>query len=335
MAIIGFVDLLASKSSALLSDTDFHSAMEDFHRAVLANADELGEGKKVRLFADCFYFESRSAERSIKFIQSIRNNLFARGYFFKGAIGAGSLDERDALTAFSESAPNDSSGVSGLAFGSSVVSVYLCSEDFKGIGCFVTRDFCAALKQEVGGTKSKELLTQSSYFPDERSDRLCQYYDVALSSYERAYEDVFFGTVMSYFEEAKLIRKKYARFYFPLMMMMVNSASMAATDIVTVDEAERSGVAPASIDRSKFLYSYFLMGGKYNIKLNDIPGFQMPYLRMVDRLMDLGADEQKLEAFVRNIPSRKKVLSDLGDIPDFILSRKHRRDLGKIVARSS
>lgn len=341
MPVIGFIDLLASKSSALLSEQDFHRAMEDFHRAVLANSEELGSDKKIRLFADCFYFESQSAEGSIRFIQSVRNNLFSRGYFFKGAIGAGALDERDSLTAFSESVPKHDtdlsidSSLSGVAFGSDVVSVYLHSEDFKGIGCFVTKDFCEKLADEVGTETYKRLITQSVFFPDDRSDRLSSYKEVALSEVERTYEDVFFSTVMTYFEEAKLIRKKYARFYLPLMMMMINSASMSTSDIISEGDGQDSDSDKRKIDRSKFLYSYFLIGGKYSVKFNDISGFPIPYLRMIDRLLDIGASEEDLEVFIRNIPSRKKVLSDLGDAPSFILSRKHRSMLGKIVARST
>ncbi len=332
MAAIGFIDLLASKSSALLGDDNFHRAMEEFHRAILANADELGNEKKIRAFADCLYFQSNSPASCIRFVQSIRNNLFSKGYFFKGAIGTGRLGEQNVLTAFAESAPENTNGIEGVTFGGDVVSVYLASESFKGIGCFIHRSFGEALANELGKDQAGSLVIQSVFFPDERSTVVRKYFDVAFSSDELENEDILFRRTMTYFEEAKIQKKKYSRFYFPLMMMHINASSLSVDDIAPHKNGteQQRGM---EVTRTKFIYKYFLSGGAYSSRFSDIPCFEFPYLKIIDRLMTLGADEPRIRALIRAIPGRKRVLSDLDDLPPEILSVRNKRSLGKVLAQ--
>ncbi|MGV8988153.1 MAG: hypothetical protein ACOH2H_17925 [Cypionkella sp.] len=329
MPVIGFVDLLASKSSALLSRDDFRAALEAFHRAVLANSGELGSDKKIRVFADCFYFEGASAVKTVEFLQVLRNTLFAQKYFFKGAVGSGSLAESSVLDSCKGSLPDDTSGIDGTTFGADVVKIYLNSERFKGIGFFVDRSFRDTLSQEIGLEGADKFLIGSVFFPDDRATATESYVDIALSAEERSSEDTYFQETMSAFEEAKVLKRKYARFYFPLMMTWLNSSIVSADDFRSSTK-EGGGY---SIDRSRFIYRYFLSGGQFSAKFSEVPRFEYVYLRLIDKLLNSGIDDERLKSLLISVPSRKRVLSDLSDVPEFIMSYRNRRHLGKVVSK--
>lgn len=329
MSVIGFVDLLATKSTALSSNDEFSNALRSFYKSVVANSGELGENKKIRIFADCFYFEEQSAVKAVKFLQVIRNTLSSKGLFIKASIGGGQLDDSSIISSVEEIDGLSLSGIEGITFGIDVVRIYLNSEKFKGIGVYVDESFKVALRAEVLDEEIEDFLVKSVFFPNDRTSIMEEYWDIAPSHIEKANEDTHFKEFMAVFEEARTLRRKYSKLYFPILINWINSI-----DISPEDFYENTGLGSEfCVRRSRFIFKYFLSGGQFSKKFGDFSGFETVYLRLVERLMDHGVDDERLKALIVAIPCRNRILNDLEEVPEFIISYKNKRHLGKVFAR--
>lgn len=191
-SVVGFIDLLGTKSSAAVSDSSFEDMLHCFYKALFIY---LGVGKspnvKAKIFSDCayFYIEDFDKEYALR-LNKMRQYLFRRKHFFKCAIVSGDYEETDARSvyaklkdansppenpSFMESFVTDLQGdtskyddggnqfwknVSLVYFGDSSTRAYFKHEDFKGMGFSVENRVIEETRK-----KTTEKLFVESYFP--------------------------------------------------------------------------------------------------------------------------------------------------------------------------
>lgn len=328
MSAIAFADLLASKDSALVSEESFEHAINSFHSAFLTNKETLGPRAKLRFFADCCYIQCDKMADMLTFFQTVRNTLFTEQLYFKAAIGAGNLDDVEVSEAIPDvSKYPGTKDVNGTVFGAGVVGIYLDTERFKGVGIFVSDKANSMLIDELDSPDANQLTASSFYFPDDRAIHINKYRDISLSPSEIDGQDEYMKRVMSSFEEAKIIKKKYSRYYYPILMLWLNSVPVSPDDIETDDAGN------FRISRANYLLTYFMSGGPFAPKFDDIPQFSSVYLKILDNYIAAKTPDEILEYLIFRLPRRRRIMKELHDVDPSIMSPSAKRRLSKLMAK--
>lgn len=178
MTALAFIDLLATKDSALVGEDEFEEAMEKFHDTLINCRGILKSGFKFRHFADCCYIEAESTTELLEFIQNVRFYLFTGRKFFKCAVSLGSLEEVNIREKYGSEISGDD--IIGSSFTGEVATVYLNVEKFKGVGVYLDE----MLVRSLSDAERQKFCAEGAFFPSDEKIDLQKYYDLKLSPYE-------------------------------------------------------------------------------------------------------------------------------------------------------
>ena len=320
---IAFVDLLASKSSALIGSEEFYDSIKEFHRTLLVNKVELRSGCKLRHFADCCYIEADSAEELFIYFQTVRNTLFGDRKYFKASIGVGELSDLPVRDSFPNLEIADD--VEGVMFGEDVVPVYLNIEAFKGIGVFIDSSVVKELRRRKMYNVIDQYIIGSAFFPDEKALELQHFSDLRLTKSEVTRGGSSFAKVLESMGEAKARKKKYLRYYFPMIMLWINCAPFE--DIAITKDAEGKMRFTDSI-----FTDYFFKAATFSARFGDIPQYGAIFFAIMKRFVDAGLPDEALKFLVKALPAPRKIFNEVDQIPSFVIPHKDKTHLLRLYA---
>jgi hypothetical protein len=187
-SIVGFIDLLGTKSSAQVSDKRFEEMLFYFYQALVTYLGvDQSPHCRAKIFSDCAYFYIDDFdEEYAKKLSNMRNHLFSIKHFFKCAIVQGSYEEADAAKMHFNGGDTSSAGkfmnrfledfledymdkkdndtkeffwqhFSLVHFGKDSTEAYFHHEEFKGMGYSVLPDVISHI--------DKKTIFVESYFP--------------------------------------------------------------------------------------------------------------------------------------------------------------------------
>jgi len=329
MAALAFIDLLATKDSALVGEGEFHSAMSRFHKTLIDNRSLLGDGAKLRHFADCCYIEASSVSSLLAFLRHVRFFLFVNRHFFKCSVGLGELNETSIDQMLGSENPQQS--VSGTVFGKDVAEIYLAVERFKGVGITIDKRAVSQLSE----AERDEYICQSAYFPSDEDSRIEEYFDIRLVENDLDEGGDFVEEIVQAIGEAKSLKPKYAKYYFPALMLWINSFPVSKDHIFEDDDEQEDIKKRFSFEGGQKIYRFFFLNreNSFNKKFGDMPQYSSLYLALLQKFIASGIEEYPLEGIIRKLPAPSKVFRDTSRVPTFVISTSNKKLVTRIHSK--
>lgn len=271
-AIVGFIDLLATKESSRVSQLGTEAAITNFLKCLIINKILMGdEICEIRCLSDSAFFQVPDSKAALGFLQRLRKDLFDQKLYFKCGLVTGQLDAatvdanfissflsvetvqstikgRD-LDKFSETL---SESVKGFYFSKSAVEAYELHESFKGIGYIFSQRAETVLRKHF---------VSSIYFADDRLDRAKSFSDLTFDNDfelgdEAAEEAVegqkipdqtepldgadtematgltYINTYLRSLQISTIKNKSYTKYYLPTLISMIRASSYSRMRVV-------------------------------------------------------------------------------------------------------
>ena len=126
MSYIAYLDLLGIKDLAISLHKKYNLLIKEFQEIIRNGVNNIfGEEKQLVVFSDCLYLENNNLDKILKFLQEIREKLFAKQLFFncaiiEGTLGINAVSKDNFTSIYLESAD--------------IVKVFSAQSRFTGIG---------------------------------------------------------------------------------------------------------------------------------------------------------------------------------------------------------
>lgn len=271
----------------------------------------------IFLFKDHCYIQANDLNALINYIFSLRKSFFeVSHYFFRCALTVGDLSLNESKIERKKSQETQSTAeIKYFEYSEVSTKLYAMLERFKGIGIML--DLESLVKENA--FKSVKYSYFTNYFITDIANKKYQpYYDVAIRGDDFIYEAL--PQLFKRMGKDKLLSKKVARFYIPLLVNIARSF-----DLTTSKNEERS--LPN------------IIGTPAVTKHKDVPGFDFFFYMLIDNLFDVernkklrdtGYDEE-LNNIEKKLAKNSWLLESLRndsrffDIPKEILNNSRRR----------
>lgn len=331
--LVCFVDLLGTKESSKISEVRFIDAIQQFRDTLNAARRYEASSLRVVQFSDCAFIGTKANSDTVAFLQTLRDDLFARGYYFKCAITIGGLDPQYRGSA--------EKGFYSIIFGQSSVAAYLLHEQFKGLGFAVADEVAEAAKplssrlvrsvflsgrdKRIDVVPYFDLKFEKPYVGDNRFGEEKSKDQLTAGTPNHAAE-IRFEQYLKDFMVAATKSRSYARYYLPTLVTMIRSSDFAK---LSRSDAGWSGVP--------LVFYKLFIEHRTRRRLAEIPRADLLYgaaLSMIygDSSADPGRERAKdwLAAF---ITQRSRVSQVISALPRFIISDADKSDFIERMAK--
>lgn len=325
---IAYLDLLGIKDIAKYSIESYYTTISQFVKKLeyccgIFNKNKEYENSSVYYFSDCAFIKCENLYALFDYLISLRYELMCTDdpIMFTAAVGISDMKgNNDCFIDKGEYAKN----IKGISFGNEdICRIYVLQNNFKGIGVFVDdlviKDWKKTLRNNRNCSFDKEkekYISTSFFFPSIDCKDPIRYYDIKMS--ENEIQSNFLESVIRRYHSANLKNKKFGRFYL----------SYFANWIVSEIYYKKPSGLSDELLSVKCLYNeyYYLT----NSLIDNAYKFDLMIFYLLNELMNCQNDESIEDNFVSfvkficKMPSAKKYLSDLSEIPEIILSLRNK-----------
>ena len=334
--LIGFIDLLGTKENSKIADNAYYSAIKSLHRTLKKCKNVLTEGYSIKGFSDCAFFALNVDEKSIIFLELLRESLFSEGYYFKCSI---ILDRFEVIPSGSN---NES--YSSVIFGPQSVDAYLIHEKYKGIGYVVDKKIneIDSFKTFLVPTlyiiyngkalifkKSLDIKFNSSYVGDKNfiTEKNNEQLKKGLVNHSA---ELNINKFIKSFVVAKTKNNIYAKYYFSMFISLINSSDFSHISYSSKGEWEGAPVI--------FFKIFFDKSFEQSIK--NINGSGILHFAAINKLYEdfkyIDNEKGEFDIVINElaliISKKAKILEFIGKVPSFIFKSNYKIDFLDRVA---
>lgn len=328
--LVCFIDLLGTKESSKVSEQVYYNAITDFHKVLYRNKDILSEGYKIKGFSDCAFMSFNTDINTFKYLNRIREDLFAKKYYFKCSIVKVDFDV--------QVLGSSDSDFSCVTFGPKSVDAYLMHERYKGIGFILDQEL-----QRI--EEFKQSLVPSIYLEDEKKMSFNKCWDIKYSkSYVgnhkfmeektqgalRAGEDNHsaeenINTYIKQFVIALTKNKKYSKYYFPALVSIINSS-----DFSNISYSDTEGWTGVPV----IFYKIFV-DRAFDKKVAVVSGSEILFYVALNKVYqdisfqeetDKWNDDPVLNKLASIIVRKSRIKNFITQVPAFVFKHVYQRD---------
>lgn len=211
MAYIGFIDMVGTRSAALISSKEYSEAICDFHEIMKETSTTIDKCS-IFGYSDNAYIEIPDLNEMILFFKRLRRRLIRNHRYFNAAIGIGELGE---VTTTNSGYSNGCS----MRFNSpSTINVYLAQSRFTGIGISLSPE----IVKELDANNLHKAYCNSIYKTKATDSKQSEFVDVVDIRYDpTSVEEIEF--VLSDYVLTSLTNKGAGRYYLTPILSMIRS----------------------------------------------------------------------------------------------------------------
>lgn len=313
-----FLDLVGMRYYSQHLPERYKRALEVLHTSIAEEVHQLGHTGSVYLFSDCAYLESRTFDRLVNFLESLRWTLALDGFYFKAAVAACPLEEVSARSRLEgllqATAEANLDGVQGHSFGASVVELYAAQEALKGIGISILKDG-SRLRRTIPRSTLGRRVVRSCFVAGDGRTELKEFDDLKLR--RELSEDNGLRVLQRFLKEfaiAKASSRKLGRLFVPYLVTFVQS--------VDGDALGEAGGAAHALRVSVF-------SGEFERLFGNVPGTEAVYFSFLSRVRQRDSKAKKLiyEGIKAFLKSHPLLLRKIDNVPPGVLDPVVRREL--------
>lgn len=275
MSYVSFLDMVGTRSNALISNEEYTRSIKDLHETMKAVATSL-DGCKVYGYSDNAYIEVDNLGNMVLFLKNLRKHLMDKHRFFNAAVGKGELKQKIITIPANKG--------SSMSFTSpATVNIYMEQSKFTGIG--------VSLSQEVIDDLNKAQMTNSyccSVYKEKEGD-------VFYSIYDLSYDPIGIeelNYMLSEYALTTIMSRRAGRYYVTPIVSMIRSLDLDTLKTQTdelIDTIMMKRISAAldteCIKEYSLLFLYALLG--YTLSVEKSKGHLINSQRIFKCIIDM------------------------------------------------
>lgn len=308
---IAFFDLLGVSSLAAHDPDNYYDSLAILREAVSESCYKLFSNGQIYFFSDCAYVQSSQLTSLTEFLRKVRRVLSLKGYFFRGAISTGSLQEENVLQEKKYIKDGDALSkrkrtLYGFSFGSDVVKLYQQEMFLKGVGIWVD-------PQLDKNWIAKECVV-SCHIPQMNNRKAVCFYDIKFNKHD--FDAI--GSLRHIFQnflKANTQSKKLGRYYIPFLVNWMQSIEFA-----NIKKGDSAGWENETIPE----ILYLMFTGKLQNMFSDVVGMEYIYYTTLNKAYNDCMDINTVNEIASYIIKQKTIRKYFENIPNEILCERNK-----------